>query len=108
MYSKSLDCSAAWFVAAVFPENVTLSRDVLIRYYGEELNDIEYMQLATMSCPRVVVNLGLNEYQEMDIKVLVLNQDFYNMGLQEIEVTNEINPQNLIEPNYLLTQGGWT
>lgn len=94
-------------VAAVFPANVTLPRDTLIQYYGEELEDLEYMQLATMSCPRIVVNLGLNENQEMNIKILVLNQDFYNMGLQEITITNEIDPQNLTEPNFLMMQGGW-
>lgn len=94
-------------VAAVFPANKTLPRETLIQYYGEELEDLEYLQLATMNCPRVVVNLGLNENQEMNVKVLVLNQDFYDIGLQEITITNEIDPSNLTEPNYLMMQGGW-
>lgn len=93
-------------VAAVFPANKTLSRDVLIQYYGEDLEDLEYMQLATMNCPRIVVNLGLNENNEMNIKVLVLNQDFYDMGLQEVDITNELDPQNLNEPNFFIN-GGW-
>lgn len=94
-------------VSAVLPANETISRDTLTQYYGDELDDLTYMQLATMNCPRVVVNLGINQNNEMDIKVLVLNQDFYDMGLQEVEITNEVDPNNLVEPNYVLAQGGW-
>lgn len=95
-------------VTAVFEANKTLPRDVLEQYYGTEREDIEYLQLATMNCPRIVVGLGLNENNEMNVKILVLNKDFYEMGLQEIEVTNELDPQNLMEePNYVMMQGGW-
>ena len=94
-------------VVAVLPANKTLSREVLVQYYGDDLDDLTYMQLATMNCPRVVVNLGINQNNEMNIKVLVLNQDFYNMGLQEVKITNEVDPNNLVEPNYVLAQGGW-
>lgn len=94
-------------VQRVFPANETLSRDVLEQYYGNELEDVDYLQLATMSCPRVVVELGINENNEMNVKILVLNKDFYNMGLQELTITNELEPQNLVEPNYLMMQGGW-
>lgn len=94
-------------VSAVLPANETIPRDTLVQYYGDELDDLTYMQLATMNCPRIVVNLGINQNNEMDIKVLVLNQDFYDMGLQEVEITNEVDPNNLVEPNYVLAQGGW-
>ena len=94
-------------VQGVFPANETLSRDVLEQYYGNELEDVDYLQLATMSCPRVVVGLGINENNEMNVKILVLNKDFYNMGLQELTITNELEPQNLVEPSYLIMQGGW-
>lgn len=94
-------------VSAVLPANEIIPRDTLVQYYGDELDDLTYMQLATMNCPRIVVNLGINQNNEMDIKVLVLNQDFYDMGLQEVEITNEVDPNNLVEPNYVLAQGGW-
>lgn len=94
-------------VQTVFPANETLSREVLEQYYGKELEDMEYLQLATMNCPRVVVGLGLNENNEMNVKILILNKDFYDMGLQELTITNELDLQNLVEPNYMMIQGGW-
>ena len=94
-------------IQTVFNANETLDRDTLIQYYGEGLDDIDYLQLATMNCPRIVIGLGLNQNNELDVKIIVLNKDFYNLGLQEIEVTNELDPRNLVEPNYVLSQGGW-
>lgn len=94
-------------VQTVFNANETLDRETLIQYYGEGFDDIDYLQLATMNCPRIVIGLGLNQNNELDVKIIVLNKDFYNLGLQEIEVTNELDPHNLVEPNYVLSQGGW-
>lgn len=96
-------------VQEVFPANETLSRDVLEQYYGTELEEQDYLQLSCMNCPRFVVSLGISEENVMDIKILILNRDFYNMGHQEITVTNELSPENMAyEPNYVaMTQGGW-
>lgn len=97
-------------VQEVFPANETLSRDVLEQYYGTELEEQDYLQLSCMNCPRFVVSLGVSEENVMNIKILILNRDFYNMGHQEITVTNELSPENIAyEPNYvaMAQQGGW-
>lgn len=94
-------------VSKIFNANETLSRDTLEQYYGTELEEQDYLQLSCMNCPRLVISLGLNENNEMNIKILVLNKDFYITKLQEITITNELEPQNLIEPNYMMMQGGW-
>ena len=96
-------------VQEVFPANETLSREVLEQYYGTELDEQDYLQLSCMNCPRFVVSLGISEENVMDIKILILNRDFFNMGHQEVTVTNELSPENMAyEPNYVaMTQGGW-
>lgn len=96
-------------VQEVFPANETLSREVLEQYYGTELEEQDYLQLSCMNCPRFVVSLGISEENVMDIKILILNRDFFNMGHQEVTVTNELSPENMaFEPNYVaMTQGGW-
>jgi len=104
----SLGISGA-LVQRVFQANETLSREVLEEYYGTELEDIDYLQLSTMNCPRFVLSLGINREGNVDIKIIILNKDFYTTGLQELTVTNEVDPQNLSqdEPNYLAAQRGW-
>lgn len=103
----SLDIEGA-VIQEVFPANETLSREVLEQYYGTELAEQDYLQLSCMNCPRFVVSLGISEENVMNIKILVLNRDFYNMGHQEITVTNELAPENLeYEPNYVMAQRGW-
>lgn len=95
-------------VQEVFPANETLSREVLEQYYGTELEEQDYLQLSCMNCPRFVVSLGISEENVMDIKILILNRDFYNMGHQEITVTNELSPENIaFEPSYVaMAKGG--
>lgn len=96
-------------VQEIFPANETLSREILEQYYGTELAEQDYLQLSCMNSPRFVVSLGITEENVMNIKILVVNRDFYNMGHQEITVTNELAPENIAyEPSYVaLTQGGW-
>ena len=89
-------------VQEVFPANMKLNRETLEKYYGDGLDEIDYLQLSQVNCPRIVVGLGLNQNNEMDVKILILNKDFYNMGLQELEVTNEVNISN--EPNFFQFQ----
>lgn len=93
-------------VQDVLPANTKLPREVLEMYYGTELDDLDYLQLSLMNCPRIVVGLDFSqEENKLNIKVIVLNKDFYLTGLQEIEVTNEISAES--EPNYLQAQMGW-
>lgn len=94
-------------VKEVWKANQTLPRDVLTTYYGEELEDITYMQLATSSDLRIVISLGVDVNGVENVKIVTVNKDFYNTGLQELEVTNEANLSNLNEPNYILMNGGW-
>ena len=89
-------------VQEVFPANMKLNRETLEKYYGDGLDEIDYLQLSQVNCPRIVVGLGINQNNEMDVKILILNKDFYNMGLQELEVTNEVNISN--EPNFFQFQ----
>lgn len=89
-------------VQEVFPANTKLNRETLEKYYGDGLGEIDYLQLSQVNCPRIVVGLGINQNNEMDVKILILNKDFYNMGLQELEVTNEVNISN--EPNFFQFQ----
>lgn len=86
-------------VQAVLPANETFSREILEQYYGSELETEDYLQLSHMNCPRIVVGLGMNSYGELDIKVITLVKDFYVTGIQELEVTNEVNVST--EYNYL-------
>lgn len=83
-------------VQTVFQANEKLSRDTLERYYGTELDEIDYLQLSQMNCPRVVVSLGISNSNVMNIKILILNKDYFKTNLQEITVTNEYN----INQNY--------
>lgn len=92
-------------VQAVIPAKEKLSRDALEQYYGTELDEVDYLQLSEMNCPRIVVSLGFNQNNQLDIKVIILNKDFYNVGMQELLVTNEFNPCE--EPSYLQAQKGW-
>lgn len=93
-------------VQEVFPANVRLSRETLEMYYGTELSELDYLQLSLMNCPRIVVGLGFSkEENKLNIKIIVLNKDFYQTGLQTLEITNELNVSD--EPIYLQSQMLW-
>ena len=96
-------------VYKVLAAGAELSRETLEEVYGTELDDIDYLQLSCMNCPRFVLSLGVNGSGELDVKVVTLNKDYYNMHLQEIEILNKVDSNNLAEPNYLLFQNqrGW-
>lgn len=94
-------------VQKIMPANTPFSREFLEQYYGNELDSQDYLQLSMMNCPRFVVSLGFNQDNELNIKIITLNKDFYNTGLQELIVTNEMDLSSLNEPNYLMAQKGW-
>lgn len=103
----SLDIEGA-VVQEVFPACETLSRETMEQYYGAELDEQDYLQLSCMNSPRIVISLGVSADNVMDIKIVVLNRDFYNMGHQTVEVLNELAPENVdFEPNYVAAQKGW-
>lgn len=87
-------------VYKILPQNVTISREVLEEIYGTDLETEDYLQLSCMNCQRYVLSLGINSDGEMDIKVICLNKDYYNTGLQEVIVSNSFT--SVDEPNYFL------
>lgn len=88
-------------VQRVFNSNEKLDRATLEKYYGYGLSDIEYLQLSQMNCPRIVLGLGLNTKGELEVKIILLNRDYYNLGLQVLEVTNALESGiTETEPNY--------
>lgn len=93
-------------VQAVFQAGQQLNIETLVQYYGEGLEETDYLQLSCVSFPRVVIGLGINQQGETDVKIIQLNEDFYNMGLQQVELTKGLSG-NLVEPNYLLFHKDW-
>ena len=93
-------------VQAVFQANQKLSIETLVQYYGEGLEETDYLQLSCVSFPRVVIGLGINQQGETDVKIVQLNEDFYNMGLQQVELTKGLSG-DIVEPNYLLFHKDW-
>ena len=93
-------------VQAVFQAGQKLNIETLVQYYGEGLEETDYLQLSCVSFPRVVIGLGINQQGETDVKIVQLNEDFYNMGLQQVELTKGLS-ENLVEPNYLLFHKDW-
>lgn len=87
-------------VYKILPQNVTIGREVLEEIYGTDLETEDYLQLSCINCQRYVLSLGINSDGEMDIKVICLNKDYYNTGLQEIIVSKSFT--NVDEPNYFL------
>lgn len=93
-------------VQAVFQAGQKLNIETLVQYYGEGLEETDYLQLSCVAFPRVVIGLGINQQGETDVKIVQLNEDFYNMGLQQVELTKGLSG-DLVEPNYLLFHKDW-
>lgn len=86
--------------------NQKLSRDDLELYYGEGLEDIDYLQLSCMNCLRVVLRTGINELEQPVFKVISLSKDFYEEGLQEVELMGG-EQVTASEPNYFLSMANF-
>jgi len=80
--------------------NQKLSREELELYYGEGLEDIDYLQLSSMNCLRIVLRVGINELEQPVFKVISISRDFYDDGLQELEI---MGAEIKTEPNYFLS-----
>ena len=100
-----LDINGA-IIKEVFPANESINREKLVEIYGEELSDLDYLALSTCNSLRLLLNLGFNQDNEMNVKMVTVNKDFYQMGYQVIEKTGSLQGSDT-EPNYLLSQGLW-
>lgn len=87
-------------VHELIPSNQKLSREELELYYGEGLEDIDYLQLSSMNCLRIVLRIGINELEQPVFKVISISKDFYDDGLQELEI---MGAEIKTEPNYFLS-----
>lgn len=83
-------------VQEVIPANQPMSRDLLLKYYGEELDDIVYLQLSIVNCLRIVLIVDVGEDNQPIHKVISLNKDFYNASLQQLEILG-INAPNVFD-----------
>lgn len=70
----------------VIPANVPVGRDQLEQYYGNELEDKDYLQLSCINCFRAILLIRVDESNQPVYKPVLINQDFYEMGLQEIDI----------------------
>ena len=87
-------------VHELISSNQKLSREELELYYGEGLEDIDYLQLSSMNCLRIVLRIGINELEQPVFKVISISKDFYDDGLQELEL---MGAEIKTEPNYFLS-----
>lgn len=85
-------------VHAVIPANESLSRSQLEEYYGADLSDLDYTQLSMVNCFRIVLLLKVDEDGNSIYKPLLINQDFYNSGLQEIEIIAGVTSEPIYAP----------
>ena len=93
----SLEIDSA-VVQYVIPAGESIDREKLEKLYGEGLDEVDYLQLSTMNCPRIVVGVGLDDNNQLKLQAITLNKDFYNLGIQTIDVMNELIPEgNTIE-----------
>lgn len=78
-------------VECVVLPNQPLCRADLEKYYGSELSDLDYCQLACMSDFRFILRVGIDEENQPVYKPILINQDFFNMGLQTVELISVPN-----------------
>lgn len=81
----------------IIPANVHVGREQLEQYYGSDLEDMDYLQLSSVNCLRVVLLIRVDENSNPIYKPIFINQDFYEAGLQEVELINSATPE---EPVY--------
>lgn len=81
--------------------NQKLNREELELYYGEGLEDVDYLQLSSMNCLRIVLRIGINDLEQPVFKVISISRDFYDEGLQELEIMGAETATNT-EPNFFL------
>lgn len=88
-------------VHEVWPANSTQSLETIERYYGEGLDPVTMRQLSWSNDVRLVLDLGTNQYGQMDVKVITLVPYFMETGLQDIDILGEQGN----EPSYVDIMG---
>lgn len=97
----------------VIPANACIGREQLEQYYGADLDDVDYLQLSSVNCFRAVLLIRLDDNNNPVYKPIFINQDFYESGLQEVELISGSLPEEPIyapqilgqfEPSYIAQQ----
>lgn len=91
-------------VHAVIPANEPIPRRLLEDYYGENLSNRDYIQLSLDSCFRIVLLMGIGEDGLPMYMPLSINQDFYELGLQEVEILQVATSEPIYAPNLYRTE----
>lgn len=91
-------------VIGVIQPNQPMERTELEAIYGRDMEDIDYLALSRSSNYRLILQIVDVEHPEKgaQYRVISLNKDFMNMGLQELELVSL--PQIAVgaDPNMLL------
>ena len=88
----------------VIPANVHIGREQLEQYYGTDLGDVDYLQLSSVNCFRVVLLIRVDENSNPIYRPILINQDFYETGLQEVELINGATPDEPVYAPQMLGQ----
>lgn len=88
----------------VIPANVSIGREQLEQYYGNDLDDVDYLQLSTVNCLRVILLVRVDESNHPVYKPILINQDFYESGLQEVEIISGNFPEEPVYAPQMLGQ----
>lgn len=99
----AFEIDSALVVQVIRPSD-SLDIITLERYYGEGLEEETYLQLSKINSYRYVLNIGFDQVKGSPIyKVIEINKDFINLGLQEITVILKTSQQH---PVYVDLQKG--
>lgn len=74
----------------IIPANAHVGREQLEQYYGDQLSDLDYLQLSSVNCFRAVLLIQVDESNNPVYKPIFINQDFYESGLQEVEIISGV------------------
>ena len=89
-----------------FDAGEIINRDRLMEIYGEELDDQTYLELSVSMSPRFLISVGTDESGNDMVKMLTINEYFYDTGQQVVEVIGKTHaeaPKKPLpgeEPNY--------
>ena len=87
----------------IVPANIPLSKEMLEEYYGSDLSAQDYLQLSSINCVRIILLIATNNNHPV-YKPILFNRDYYEQGLQEINVINEAIANEPIYVNSMYQQ----
>ena len=73
-------------IEEVIPANQSIGRSKLEIWYGNDLSNKDYLQLSTMNCFRIILIVGVDEFNKPQYKPIVINQDLFETGFQEVDI----------------------